>query len=1158
MTSSVHLLASTGGAAVFRRVTGTQSTNSKSVWIKTLDGDSFVLRGEGLPSVQGAIGGTPGALVELRCVVLVDEAGQVAFLSETGQSLSLDVHGNWMWTDDLLFLEMVTDGMEPEQEMDVGGREVGEPEQEPDQPEFEPEAVQQEALSKGRQSHAAARATSSALDDLRRTRHEHWLKGQSLAQGPSKPAQREGQGLVEEASAPPRPKCPGCDFAVTWHKTHCCARCAKTAGLHGPRCAREPARTTSPSQRPAAQTGANFAKPPHKAARQTPPMGLRESPTVVFFAWIEKMALCVGNAGHEARNNLRFAAAPLTGNGGARRFRGFPRGFGRGFGVPGLGMGVPGVGGLGMGMGVPGVGGLGLGMGGGRFARIEQNPNHPRNRDPQYFRKIDNLSGQLEGLMRSVVTKARRQGRGCIVNQLLPKGISKVDEMEELTRQTDGAEIDESQRAEMMRIIGLQRQYLESMRASLGDSSLESGLPRPDEFLDFSVANAAVAEQLDEVTGVVHTRRKTLGPEQLILLSQIVCNTGHQLQNLAAFLAEDQSLGDITNKIDNLGGNVENQSRDVMVIVHRAEDSGAIPISSRQKISENCANAWQSTAQIARLSASNQLQGKPVAAELAPTLARLRKAILVLSESALLDIERELSFGPWGPKLSRLGETDAASQIPAPTQATALSRDGPAQGSSHYDVVVVGGGPAGIAAAEAVAERGMRCAIVEPRQHGFGTATGFNSKISHMAITENLRGGGRSDSRTPVFAEDARARLRRQIAEQRHEKAQVYGSRMEERLRGAGVVVLHGFAHLSGPHSLIYSDCDTQFETGMTADFIVVCTGARPRHPPRCHVDGLAVHDYKTIEEVDHRDLPASVAVIGGGVIACETSSHLAELGVQTTLLSPGDILKNLDPLLAASVADHLRDRLNVTIRTGCKLEDVSSKGGWARIQLADGSVVQSDAAVVALGSVPNTEWIGLDAASVKCEESGLVQVDSDMRTSVPHIFACGDCCTKGGLLSLAKLHGLTAAIALHRDRSRVLTTLPAQAPVIIWTVPEVATIGLRGGRAGNFDVVTRYSDCDRGILEGADTSHFLKIVYEVRHAPGRVTVRGVHVFGAQAEKLITRGVELVGKTVEEGLAMAQPAAATLEELYTLNLQAATKRIVDLRSQAPDGNCSAM
>merc|ERR1719323_3076590 len=105
--------------------------------------------------------------------------------------------------------------------------------------------------------------------------------------------------------------------------------------------------------------------------------------------------------------------------------------------------------------------------------------------------------------------------------------------------------------------------------------------------------------------------------------------------------------------------------------------------------------------------------------------------------------------------------------------------------------------------------------------------------------------------------------------EQRHEKAQVYGSRMEERLRGAGVVVLHGFAHLSGPHSLIYSDCDTQFETGMTADFIVVCTGARPRHPPRCHVDGLAVHDYKTIEEVDHRDLPASVAVIGGGVIAC-------------------------------------------------------------------------------------------------------------------------------------------------------------------------------------------------------------------------------------------------------------------------------------------------
>lgn len=356
------------------------------------------------------------------------------------------------------------------------------------------------------------------------------------------------------------------------------------------------------------------------------------------------------------------------------------------------------------------------------------------------------------------------------------------------------------------------------------------------------------------------------------------------------------------------------------------------------------------------------------------------------------------------------------------------------------------------------------------------------------------------------------------------------------------------------------SDFDSGEESEITGGFIVVCTGARPRHPAMCHVDGRIIHDYKTIEELGVDELPSSLMVLGGGIIACETASHMAALGVNTALLAPTGLLKNLDADVGRAVEAHLRERRGVNVAAGCKVKTVDSDGARAVAELEDGSEIKAEVAVVALGSTPNTEWLGLETVPLKLDARGAIEVDENMRSSVPYVFACGDCCNRGGLLSQAKQQGLTAVSALHRDRGRVLSAAPSKdAPSVIWTVPEVAACGIRGGRAGSFDVVTHYTDCDRGLFQGADQEFFLKIVYEPQGSPAKVFVRGVHIFGPQAEQLVARGAELIGKSLDEAMeATAMPAAATLEEMYTVNLRSAAKRTVDVQAQRPDGGCAAM
>mmetsp|Transcript_13859 Transcript_13859/g.25460 ORF Transcript_13859/g.25460 Transcript_13859/m.25460 type:complete len:1103 (-) Transcript_13859:91-3399(-) len=1102
MADGLSRAAASGRSVVFK-VAEAPPRLSSPVSATRLGGDTFTLRGPGLGRAVGALS-TTDEVHEITSTIFSADDNSIVVLLDGGRFLTVDSAGLWASACDPVPLQVEQDGHETYEKQTI--------------------AASIEAAT-GR--HAANASHTSVSSD----------------QG------TDGSRRLA--------RCQGCTFLVTWHPTHCCHRCLDSGGKrHGPRCDRreaageQPSRSAEPEGEPDTGGWGESAEKQQRRGRGQLEIALRMlrgedeiasaaryirgNPASVLFIWVERMALAIGNAGHDARNNLRFAQVALE-----RRAHRFANG-GRLHGMGHLGHIVGGVGGLGM---------MGHGMMMGRRAQVEENPNHPRNLDPEYFRKIDALSGQVEGLCRAMVTRARQHRRPAIRERLIPAALGKVAEMEELAARTAGSDQEESQRVEMIRIVRLQRQYLEALDAALTSSVAPTGLPRPDEVLDFSVANAEVEQQLGDLTKDLVQSSQSLKPAELILLARIACNTGHQLQNVAAKCAEEPSCADLAKRVDNLGGVIENQTRNVMVVVHRQEDTGMIPVTSKQKIAQNCKVAWESVEEIAAITTAEQLRANPSAPELAPTMTRLRQAVKSLSDSALIDLENELAlpFGFGKPNLRQSAGSEPRLAVPRPADQLPTS----STRQSHtrtFDVVVLGAGPAGVAAAEAAAERGLHCAVVEPRRTGVGAATGFLSKAVHTALVNSPN--------TAVSKQE----LRCDVTRQGKQRCQEYGLRTEERLRKAGVQLWRGCGRLTGANSVAVADFDTGEDWEVSTNHIIICCGARPRHPPHCLVDARIVHDYRTIEEVDDQNMPQSVVILGGGVIACETASHMAAFGVQTTLLAPGEILKSADALASDLLCKRLQQQYGVQMHTAAELQAVSADGTKAHVKFRVAGCEQTvcaDAVVVAMGSVPNTEWLGLEAIGVQLDGSGCITVDSEMRSSMPHIFACGDCCNKGGLLSQARQQGLLAVAALHRDRSRIWSTTQSEAPMVIWTLPEMASVGIASGRVGTYEVVTYFRECDRGMFDAVEEDFFLKVVYEVQNFPTKVYVKGVHIYGHHAERLISRGADLVGKTLEEAMASPMPAAATMEELYTLNLQQAAKRTVEVGAQRSESCLTA-
>ena len=386
--------------------------------------------------------------------------------------------------------------------------------------------------------------------------------------------------------------------------------------------------------------------------------------------------------------------------------------------------------------------------------------------------------------------------------------------------------------------------------------------------------------------------------------------------------------------------------------------------------------------------------------------------------------------------------------------------------SGRWDLLVVGGGTAGIVAAKTAARFGARVVLVErDRTGGDCLWTGCVPSKALLAAAD-VAARARSGAALGVNTGPVRVDFPAVMRHVRASIAHIEPVDSVAALEAAGVTVVHGAATFTGPQTVQVG------ERVLTFRRAVLATGAAPAVPP---VPGLREASPLTSDTVwDHEELPARLVVLGGGSIGCELGQAFARLGSRVTIVEAlPRLLAREDPDAAALVHARLAED-GVEILTGRRAVQVDGHPGGAGTVTVDGDdgprAVEYDALLVAVGRTPRTAGLGLDAAGIVVDGRGFAQVDDRLRTTNPRVHAAGDVTSHPQLTHVAGVHGsLAATNAVLGLRRRVDRTA---VPRVTYTDPEVAAVG-RPTWADPVDgapahVVTRsHDEVDRAVAEG-------------------------------------------------------------------------------------------
>jgi NAD(P) transhydrogenase len=419
----------------------------------------------------------------------------------------------------------------------------------------------------------------------------------------------------------------------------------------------------------------------------------------------------------------------------------------------------------------------------------------------------------------------------------------------------------------------------------------------------------------------------------------------------------------------------------------------------------------------------------------------------------------------------------------------------------HYDrdLLVIGSGPAGQKAAIQAAKLGRRVAIVEREEIGGASAnTGtIPSKTARAAIVE-LTGltqravyGDTYRIKSTVTIEDVLWRTQHVVE---HERAVV-----RDQLRRNGVEVIDGTASFVDAHML---EVAGPRPLSLTADSIVIAVGTRPARPPEVDFDDRTVIDSDGLRGLDR--IPATMTVVGGGVIGVEYASMAAALGITVTLIDKRPrLLDFVDEELVDALHYHLRG-LGLTLRLGEEVNGIERRpDGSAITSLVSGKRIPSDVVLYAAGRQGATADLQLDAAGLEADARGRIAVDARFRTAQPNIFAAGDVIGFPALSATSMDQGRLAACAACGVPT---PAFPSLLPYGIYTIPEISFVGrseneLTRGRVPYVAGVARYRELIRGEIAG-DNNGVLKLLVngETR------AIEGVHIFGTAATELVHIG----------------------------------------------------
>ena len=414
--------------------------------------------------------------------------------------------------------------------------------------------------------------------------------------------------------------------------------------------------------------------------------------------------------------------------------------------------------------------------------------------------------------------------------------------------------------------------------------------------------------------------------------------------------------------------------------------------------------------------------------------------------------------------------------------------------------VIIGGGPAGNTAASHAARLGADVTLVEREVVG-GVAhlrdcipsKAMIATGGAMAEARRAPGMGLHELEPALDLDGLRTRITTITGRLQRNVTTL--------LESQGVELLHGRGALKGPHEVVVETSAGVRE--LDADAILVCTGSRPRIPEWCAPDGVRV--LTTRDAYPPPDLPQHIVIVGSGVTGVEFTHMFSSFGSSVTLIvSRQQVLPAKDPEVAAALEDDF-SRRGVRLFKGARAVGIDREGDDIVVRCDDGRSARASHALLAVGSIPNSDDLGLDSAGVDLDGGGYIPINHHCQSNVGHIYAAGDVSGKLPLSSVAAMQGRKIAehvMGLHTREHRHLDYDKAAAA--IFTEPEIADVGLAEAEAfasGRKIRVTKvpFSANAKALIEG-DSRGFVKILSD----PATGVVLGGSIVGSHAGELIS------------------------------------------------------
>lgn len=424
---------------------------------------------------------------------------------------------------------------------------------------------------------------------------------------------------------------------------------------------------------------------------------------------------------------------------------------------------------------------------------------------------------------------------------------------------------------------------------------------------------------------------------------------------------------------------------------------------------------------------------------------------------------------------------------------------------AHYDMLVIGSGPAGQKAAIQAAKVGKRAGVVERKNVAGGVCinTGtIPSKSLREAVMflsgfrqRNLYGASYRVKEDITFADLAQRCDHVIRAEQEIIRNQLMRNSVDFIIGTASFVAPHRLAIQQG------SECNEH-----SADYIVIAVGSEPARPAEIPFDEESIVDSDSLLSL--KQLPRSLTIVGGGVIGCEYASILATLGIPVVLVDRrARLLEFVDSEIIESLQYQMRN-VGMTLRLNEEVIGVSKGTDHSVVlQLKSGKQIRAPLLVYSVGRVGATKNLGLEKIGIQADERGRITVNENFQTSLPHIYAAGDVVGFPALASTSMQQGRHAAChAFNLDCDTSTHLLPYG----IYTIPEISMVGRNEDELTRDGVpyeigVARYREIARGQLIG-DTVGMLKLLF---HSETRQLL-GVHGIGEGATELVHIGQAVI------------------------------------------------